>query len=322
MKTLLLLLLASSMSAQISVYPVGAGTVTGSANLTTAGRVLCTESAGAVTECSGTGSVFGGTFMGFGGATSSFPALKRSSAILQVRLGDDSADAALNAGAITASTSLRVVTATTADSSADTLLAASGTTKRPLVVQGVASQAADFFQVQSSAGTAFAGVTSVGSVYVTNGTANTSYLAQSGAFLSVAAGLKWSSTADGAASVDTGLHRNAAGVVEVNNGSAGTHKTIMANAFLGGGSTPSVATCGTIGTGSKNSAGFITSDTTGSCVSVLTFNGYTAPTGWSCAISNATTANLMTQTGSTTTTATFTGTTVANDVLRYNCLPY
>lgn len=97
---------------------------------------------------------------------------------------------------------------------------------------------------------------------------------------------------------------------------------VSALAYVAGGGVPAVGTCGTIGTGSKNAAGFITSGTTGACVSVVTFAGYTATTGWSCAISNATTANLITQTGSSTTTATFTGTTVSGDVLRYACTPY
>lgn len=97
---------------------------------------------------------------------------------------------------------------------------------------------------------------------------------------------------------------------------------IQPRSVVGGGSAPTVGTCGTIGTGSKNVAGFITSNVTGSCVAVLTFNGFTAPTGWSCGISNATTANLISQTGSSTTTATFTGTTVTGDVLRYACSAY
>lgn len=92
--------------------------------------------------------------------------------------------------------------------------------------------------------------------------------------------------------------------------------------FVASGSTPSVGTCGTIGTGSKNSAGFITT-ATGACTSVLTFASATAPTGWSCAISNSTTpANMFQQTGSSTTTATFTGVSGSNDVIRYNCIAY
>lgn len=92
-------------------------------------------------------------------------------------------------------------------------------------------------------------------------------------------------------------------------------------AIVGDGATPSVGTCGTIGTGSRNTAGFITSGTTGSCVSVITFSA-TAPVGWSCGISNSTTANLIRQTDSSTTTATFTGVTVSSDILRYICAAY
>jgi len=97
---------------------------------------------------------------------------------------------------------------------------------------------------------------------------------------------------------------------------------VNAVAVSGGGTIPAVSTCGSIGTGSKNTAGFITSNVTGACVSVLTFSGYTAATGWSCGISNGTTANLITQTGSSTTTATFTGVTVSGDILRYVCAAY
>lgn len=98
---------------------------------------------------------------------------------------------------------------------------------------------------------------------------------------------------------------------------------ISASAFVATGGTPSVGTCGTIGTGSKNAAGFITSNVTGSCVAVLTFSGYTATTAWSCGINNATSgAGAITQTGKTTTSATFTGVTVSGDLLNYQCFPY
>lgn len=99
---------------------------------------------------------------------------------------------------------------------------------------------------------------------------------------------------------------------------AGTTTTV---AVVGGGTIPSVGTCGTIGANSKNAAGFITSATTGSCVSVVTFTA-TAPHGWSCAVSNSTTANLIRQSGSSATTATFTGVTVSGDVLPYACSAY
>ncbi len=101
----------------------------------------------------------------------------------------------------------------------------------------------------------------------------------------------------------------------------GTVMPIAASAFVAAGTIPAVTVCGTIGTGSKNDAGFITS-ATGACAPVLTFT-VTAPTGWSCAINNSTTpANIFQQTASSATTATFTGVSVANDVLRYLCTAY
>ncbi len=54
----------------------------------------------------------GNAFLQFGGATSSFPGIKRSTTSLQVRLADDSADAALSAAAITSSSSIRSTSAT------------------------------------------------------------------------------------------------------------------------------------------------------------------------------------------------------------------
>lgn len=95
----------------------------------------------------------------------------------------------------------------------------------------------------------------------------------------------------------------------------------FAKVMSGYGTTPSVSGCGTIGTGSTNNAGFITT-ATGACASVLTFsNG--GITGWSCAINNSTTpANPFQQTASSTTTATFTGVSASNDVIRYACIAY
>lgn len=98
--------------------------------------------------------------------------------------------------------------------------------------------------------------------------------------------------------------------------------TVKGTAYVGSGTIPAVGTCGTIGTGSKNSAGFITSGTTGACTPVITFT-VTAPAGWSCGMANSTTlANIIQQSNSSTTTATFSGTTVSGDVLRYNCTAY
>jgi hypothetical protein len=133
----------------------------------------------------------------------------------------------------------------------------------------------------------------------------------------------WSSTVSAGGTLDLTLCRQSAGVLQIGASTGcGSTGQLLAEAYVAGGGTPSVATCGTIGTGSFNTAGFITSNVTGSCVPVLTFSGYTATTGWSCGISNGTTDVSIRQTGSSTTTATFTSTTVSGDVLRYACFPY
>jgi hypothetical protein len=81
----------------------------------------------------------------------------------------------------------------------------------------------------------------------------------------------------------------------------------------------------TIGTGAKMLAGTITGTPTGVCVVTLTFP-VTAPTGWICDVANRTThaalANVPRQTASSTTVATITVTTVANDELQYKCIAY
>jgi len=85
----------------------------------------------------------------------------------------------------------------------------------------------------------------------------------------------------------------------------------------------SSCTGATIGTGATNLAGTITALPTGSCSVKITFASATAAHGWSCAVSDNTTANLFRQTATTTTTATFAGTSVSGDVLQYGpCIAY
>ncbi len=72
-------------------------------------------------------------------------------------------------------------------------------------------------------------------------------------------------------------------------------------------------------------AGTFVSHTTGTCTVVITINGatgLTATTGWVCAVSNLTTANLIRQTVSTTTTCTVSGVTVTGDVISFLALAY
>lgn len=90
--------------------------------------------------------------------------------------------------------------------------------------------------------------------------------------------------------------------------------------FVAGGPETS-CTGATIGAGSKNNAGFVTATTTGVSTVVVTFS-VTATTGWAISPSNNTTANMIRQTASSTTTATFVGTTVSGDVISYIAIPY
>jgi hypothetical protein len=85
--------------------------------------------------------------------------------------------------------------------------------------------------------------------------------------------------------------------------------------------TATSCTGATIGTGSKNNAGFVTSTTTGASTIVITFS-VTAPTGWAIMASNLTTANLIRQSAKSTTTATLSGTTVTGDVITYIAVAY
>lgn len=140
--------------------------------------------------------------------------------------------------------------------------------------------------------------------------------------------LKWSDPT----SPDTGLYRNAAGVIEINNGTAGTFRdlklrninltgTMQANGvtiFSAG--TPSISGNGTLDTGSNDSAGKISVNNTGASTITITFSvAWTrAP---SCQVQNETTANLARPT-STTTQVVFAGTTVTGDKFAYVCMGY
>ncbi len=126
------------------------------------------------------------------------------------------------------------------------------------------------------------------------------------------------------ASSDTGIWRNAAGVIEVNNGTAISGTTnagaIKALTFLPVG-TAATCTGATIGAGSKSNAGFVTATTTGTSTVVMTLP-VTAPTGWSIMATNISTGVNMTQSATSQTTATFTGATTSGNVVQYIAMPY
>lgn len=139
----------------------------------------------------------------------------------------------------------------------------------------------------------------------------------------------WASSATSADAgvIDTAIGRNAAGVLEVNNGVLGTFRDLRSRHLLGAGTAPGVTntsanSCGT------TTATLVGSDTAGkvtvgatagtSCTITFTTAFTNAP---ACFANNETTANLSRAT-STTTTVILAGTFVAGDVLSYGCLSY
>ena len=86
-----------------------------------------------------------------------------------------------------------------------------------------------------------------------------------------------------------------------------------------------VASCSPSSTVGTSTAGKFVAGATGTCNFVVTLGGatgITAANGWSCAVSDSTTANLMRESAYTTTTATLTGTVVTNDVIIFNCTAF
>lgn len=97
------------------------------------------------------------------------------------------------------------------------------------------------------------------------------------------------------------------------------------NGIISNGTKFTTSGCSVSATAGGATAGTFTSGTTGACTVVVTMNGatgLTAPTGWSCWSADNTTGNLYRQTASSTTTATFSGTTVSGDVVDFGCMGY
>ncbi len=103
-----------------------------------------------------------------------------------------------------------------------------------------------------------------------------------------------------------------------------TGKSLM-DTIISGGTTFTVSGCSATSPVGGAAAGSFVSGTTGVCTATVTINGATgatAPNGWSCWSSDETTGNLFRQTSSTTTTATFSGTTVTSDAITFGCMGY
>jgi hypothetical protein len=151
-----------------------------------------------------------------------------------------------------------------------------------------------------------------------------SIVSGSSLYLGSASQLFFANTATGA-TADAGLIRSSIGVIKVTNGSSSYGTLDAGNLFISGigvyqSGTPSIAGNATLNTGSKDSAGKITSTGTGSSTAVLTFaTAFTrAP---ACFVTNETTSNLV-RPISTTTTLTINATVVTGDSLSYICLGY
>lgn len=147
------------------------------------------------------------------------------------------------------------------------------------------------------------------------------------------AGIFWSSTNKSSFNTgvtgDVGLRRNAAGLLDVTQGTAADCGTasncrdVRLRHLIASGTAPTIDTgcgTGTLATGASDGSGKITTNTTGACTIVLTF-GVAWARAPSCSVNNETTANLSRST-TTTTTATLTGTTVSGDVWSYHCIGY
>ena len=122
--------------------------------------------------------------------------------------------------------------------------------------------------------------------------------------------------------LDTSVARDAAGVVQINSGTAAAYSELKLRSIVLGGSAPALT--GTCTTGSQtgaNTAGTFTATCTAQTV-IITF-AFTAPTGWICnAHDQSTPADALNQTSSTTTSCTLTGTTVAADRISFNAVAY
>lgn len=132
------------------------------------------------------------------------------------------------------------------------------------------------------------------------------------------------SSTDASAALDTAIGRTSAGVGQVNNGTLNTYRGWEVSYLASRGTTFTASGCSVSSLTGGATAGTFVSGTTGACTPTITFgNSATATTGWACQAANRTTsANLFQQTASTTTTATFTGTTVTNDVISFSCIAY
>ncbi len=161
--------------------------------------------------------------------------------------------------------------------------------------------------------------------YIVNGLMNATATNADAFKMANTGGIGWSGTGAPSGGSDTGLTRNAAGVVEVNNGTLNTLRDLKLrnlnanNHIESSGAAPAVTSCGgSPGIVGTDVAGKVTIGSAPGTSCVLTFAvAYTnAP---ACVTSDETTA-ILTRATSTTTTVTLSGVFIAGDVVAYQCI--
>ena len=135
-------------------------------------------------------------------------------------------------------------------------------------------------------------------------------------------GFNFSSTSGGGGAPDASFHRVSAGLIGVDNGTSGSYRDLILRSVVAGGSAPTLTgTCTTSTQVGGNTAGSFAATCTAQTV-IITF-ATTAPNGWVCNAQDETTsADTMKQTAHSTTSCTFTGTTVAADVIVFDARAY
>ncbi len=128
-----------------------------------------------------------------------------------------------------------------------------------------------------------------------------------------------------ASTIDTNLSRVSAGIIGVGTGALGSVAgSIKAAAFISASTSPVLTTgscSGSSAAGGASAGTFVAAACTGGTYILSSMP--TAPTGYACIAQDRTTpANLLQQTASSTTSATFTATTLISDVVGFQCLAY
>ncbi len=130
--------------------------------------------------------------------------------------------------------------------------------------------------------------------------------------------------------IDTGIGRNAAGVVEVDNGTQGTFADLKSRSYIAGGAAPATAGSCVIGSlvGGSTAGTFTATNACGAPATAVTavvlLLPVNAPTGWACDAQSrtASSANAVVQVASTVSAVNFRAITSTSDVIQWKCIGY